>query len=186
MIVRNCQECKKQFRTFASRIRIGKGKYCSKKCSHIALIGKPSLFRGVKLSKDRKERLNLKGLELGRGWNKGLKMGPNPEHSRRMKGRIPWNKGLKGFLKGHPPTSIKRGVDNSAWKGDNVGYVALHDWVKRYLGTPLNCVNCPRMGGSNRSYHWHNISGEYKRDLSDWIRLCSSCHRKTHNAGKKV
>jgi len=28
-------------------------------------------------------------------WNKGKKTGPNPEHSERMKGRIPWNKGLK-------------------------------------------------------------------------------------------
>lgn len=28
-------------------------------------------------------------------WNKGIKTGPNPTHSERMKGRIPWNKGLK-------------------------------------------------------------------------------------------
>lgn len=28
-------------------------------------------------------------------WNKGIKTGPNPEHSERMKGRIPWNKGKK-------------------------------------------------------------------------------------------
>ena len=40
-------------------------------------------------------------------WNKGIKTGPNPEHSKRMKGHIPWNKGMKGcvnsggFKKGH-------------------------------------------------------------------------------------
>jgi len=28
--------------------------------------------------------------------------------------------------------------------------------------------------------HWHNISGEYKRDVSDWIRLCAKCHKKEH------
>lgn len=28
-------------------------------------------------------------------WNKGLKTGPCPEHSERMKGRPAWNKGLK-------------------------------------------------------------------------------------------
>lgn len=28
-------------------------------------------------------------------WNKGKKTGPNPEHSERMKGRIPWNKGKR-------------------------------------------------------------------------------------------
>jgi hypothetical protein len=27
-------------------------------------------------------------------WNKGKKLGPNPEHSARLKGRTPWNKGL--------------------------------------------------------------------------------------------
>ena len=31
-------------------------------------------------------------------WNKGLKIGPNPEQSKKMKGRTPWNKGLN--LKG--------------------------------------------------------------------------------------
>lgn len=28
-------------------------------------------------------------------WNKGVKTGPNPEQSNRMKGKEPWNKGKK-------------------------------------------------------------------------------------------
>lgn len=28
-------------------------------------------------------------------WNKGIKTGPNPSHSEKMKGRTPWNKGMK-------------------------------------------------------------------------------------------
>ena len=28
-----------------------------------------------------------------------------------------------------------------------------------------------------KRYHWANISGEYKRDLTDYKRLCVSCHR---------
>ncbi len=32
-------------------------------------------------------------------WNKGMKFGPNPIHSARMKGRTPWNKGTKGVMK---------------------------------------------------------------------------------------
>lgn len=29
-----------------------------------------------------------------------------------------------------------------------------------------------------KRYEWANISGEYKRDRSDWVMLCPSCHRK--------
>jgi len=46
-------------------------------------------------------------------WNKGKKLGSNLEHSKRMKGKKPWNKGLTkedhpsiskmGFQKGHKP-----------------------------------------------------------------------------------
>lgn len=31
----------------------------------------------------------------------------------------------------------------------------------------------------HRQYHWANISRSYKRDLSDWVRLCASCHKKS-------
>lgn len=26
-------------------------------------------------------------------------------------------------------------------------------------------------------YQWSNISGEYKRNLADWQRLCAKCHQ---------
>lgn len=25
--------------------------------------------------------------------------------------------------------------------------------------------------------HWANISGKYLRDITDWVRLCVSCHK---------
>jgi len=60
------------------------------------------------------------------------------------------------------------------WKGDSVGYHGLHLWIGRKLGKPKHCVHC----GSTKEkvYHWANVSGEYKRDLSDWKRLCVRCH----------
>jgi len=62
-----------------------------------------------------------------------------------------------------------------AWRGDKVGYSALHGWVRRRLGIPRFCEGC---GSENKKkYEWANISGEYKRDINDWIRLCTSCHR---------
>ncbi|MCH7730870.1 hypothetical protein IID21_05170 [Patescibacteria group bacterium] len=65
-----------------------------------------------------------------------------------------------------------------AWKGNEVGYGGLHMWVKKHLGRPDTCEHCGVNGLSGREIHWANKSGEYKRDLSDWLRLCVPCHRK--------
>lgn len=62
------------------------------------------------------------------------------------------------------------------WKGDNVGYNALHSWINRKLGKPNTCENCKKSGLVGRQIHWANVSREYKRDLTDWKRLCKKCH----------
>ena len=79
------------------------------------------------------------------------------------KKNIPWNKG-KPFLKleKHP-----------LWKGDNVGYHALHDWVRKYKNIPDNCEVC---GKKSNKLDAANISGLYKRDLNDFKFLCKKCH----------
>lgn len=94
--------------------------------------------------------------ELCVAWNKGKKL------------HYPvWNKGLKGAMKG---------MANGMWKGDDVGYSALHDWVERELGKPTFCSTC-KIAFSDKKYHWANKSHEYKRDLNDWIPMCVSCHK---------
>jgi len=72
---------------------------------------------------------------------------------------------------------IKEGRHN-CWKGDKVGYRALHHWVERWLGKPTKCEYCGKDGLTGRQIHWANISGNYLRKLTDWIRLCSLCHGK--------
>jgi hypothetical protein len=70
------------------------------------------------------------------------------------------------------------------WKGDLVGYRALHTWVVKKLGSPLFCEHCkrtkpPKGKGIKRSYfQWANISKLYLRDVRDWKRLCYKCHNK--------
>lgn len=105
-------------------------------------------------------------------------------------GKPAWNKGIKRwwsspteYKKGHKQTknwyiaiSKLKNENNKAWKGENVGYVALHAWVKRYLGIPDFCESCCK--NDRRRYEWANKSGKYKRDLNDWVRLCVPCHRK--------
>jgi hypothetical protein len=67
------------------------------------------------------------------------------------------------------------GENSATWKGDEVSYRNLHRWVERLLGKPNRCVFCGKIA-TGRRIHWANKSGEYRRILSDWLRLCSTCH----------
>lgn len=60
------------------------------------------------------------------------------------------------------------------WKGDAVGYGALHDWVVSRKGKAEKCEKC----GSIKNVNWSNISMTYRRDLTDWMELCRFCHVK--------
>ncbi len=75
------------------------------------------------------------------------------------------------------------------YKGELAGYTAIHKFIYAYHGKAMKCENVecvyPRIATGNRKmmqkpsrYEWANISGEYKRDISDWMQLCPSCHRK--------
>jgi hypothetical protein len=60
-------------------------------------------------------------------------------------------------------------------------YRGTHNWIERQLGKPQKCENCGIT--EDRRYHWANISGEYKRELDDWKRLCPPCHSKFDSSG---
>lgn len=69
---------------------------------------------------------------------------------------------------------------NPNWKGDDVGYCSIHEWIKnRKVKTDL-CEQCKK----NPPCDLANISGEYKRDVSDYEWLCRSCHMELD--GRKV
>ena len=55
-------------------------------------------------------------------------------------------------------------------------YVAVHMWVAYHYGKPQKCENC--FTTEKRMYHWANISRTYKRERSDWLRLCVPCHKR--------
>ncbi len=92
------------------------------------------------------------------------------------KGHSTWNKG-----KSHLPDE-----KHSQWKGDGVGDGALHSWIHRKLGKANRCerIGCkyPRTNAAKqtlrqpKTFQWANISHKYKREFSDWIQLCASCH----------
>ena len=97
-------------------------------------------------------------------------------------GFTPWNKGKKGVQKGYwagkNRVSSLQNEKHPGWKGENVSYISLHQWVGRKLGTPSKCEHCNKEGFTKQQINWANKSHEYKRDLTDWLRLCVSCHRR--------
>lgn len=73
---------------------------------------------------------------------------------------------------------------HNLWKGNQVGYRALHAWLERVLGKANHCEECgldkiPE--GKKRYFQWANISGRYKRNLVDWLQLCIKCHLEFDN-----
>lgn len=83
------------------------------------------------------------------------------------------------------PKKRLKGKDHPNWKGDAVGYQAVHSWIKREYGRPTKCEFCKTENALR--FEWSNISGEYKRDISDWQRLCTRCHANydLEKSGKK-
>lgn len=82
--------------------------------------------------------------------------------------------------------TIKKGYEAYKWKGDDVKYSGLHNWIRKKLGSPHYCEHCGNIELNYRQYHWANKGGKYKRKLDDWIRLCVSCHRKYDIKMKKL
>ena len=97
-----------------------------------------------------------------------------------------WKLGIApGFKKGNKLyLKIKnrfrpKGEASPNWVGDDIGYTALHIWVRKQLGRPEKCTACEKIGEIVKmrwSIQYANISGEYKRDLTDWRPLCIPCH----------
>ena len=63
--------------------------------------------------------------------------------------------------------------NNGMWKGDEVGYYALHNWIRRRIPKPKLCVDCKKVP----PYDLTNISQQYKRDVNDFEWLCRKCHQ---------
>lgn len=90
--------------------------------------------------------------------------------------RHAWNKGKK--------VPQQSGINHPLWQGDNVGYRSLHQWVQRHLGKADLCSECGLDAipvGKKRYFTWANISNKYKRDLTDWKKLCFPCHARYDN-----
>jgi len=113
------------------------------------------------------------------GFQKGHKLFKGAEKTCFKKGNIPYNLGKKC-----PEISGER---NGCFRGEDAKYSAKHMWIRYHYGLANKCENkkChyPKLNTIGklikkpRSYQWANISKKYKRNRSDWLMLCPSCHQ---------
>lgn len=55
-------------------------------------------------------------------------------------------------------------------------YRTIHKWMQYWFGKPEKCERCGKDGLTGHQIHWANKSGNYKKERSDWERLCAKCH----------
>ena len=179
IFLKKCNYCGKKFDNrrkwhprgsrFISYKQFSKTKCCSHKCGALIQIGVSKPKHTEKWKKENSKRMKKRhalGLMAGI-FTAEIRRKMSESRIRGIReGRIKfWNKGLKYFL----------GEKAYNWKGDKVGYHGLHRWVISRLGKPQKCSSCQTT--TARKFEWCNISHKYKRDLIDWIRLCTKCHR---------
>lgn len=79
-------------------------------------------------------------------------------------------------------TACKRnqwGERNHSWKGELASYKAMHQRLTVRFGKLKRCEQCGTTD-KRRSYDWANLTGDYG-DVTDYRRLCRSCHWKLDN-----
>ena len=68
------------------------------------------------------------------------------------------------------------GITHPSWKGDAVGYSAIHNWMRKYFPKSGRCEWC---GGRSRRTEYASASHDrYTRNRADWFEFCAPCHRR--------
>jgi len=67
-----------------------------------------------------------------------------------------------------------KGETNPGWKGEDAGYIAIHEWVRRNKTRTGRCSNCGKSGRTE----WSNVAHSYRRELADYGELCHQCHHR--------
>ena len=126
-------------------------------------------FKGRHHSKESKDKISKTHVGIKNGmFGKGfMRCGKNnPMYGKHMSDEA--KKALRFCISGEKHWN---------WKGDEVKYRALHKWIENKRGKPHFCEHCKRSDLKHRQYQWANISRKYKRDITDWLRLCVKCHK---------
>ena len=76
------------------------------------------------------------------------------------------------------------GKNNSVWKGDDVGYTSLHQWIWRNFPKPEDglCMLCHQVPFKEAA----NITGILNREFKNWAWFCHKCHKHYDNIAARA
>jgi endogenous inhibitor of DNA gyrase (YacG/DUF329 family) len=178
MITLKCQKCGKEFGTYSSRIKVGKGKFCSKKCYWLSLVGwvfTDSHRRklSVACTKERNPFWNKKHSETSKDL---MRLGNKGKH---LSSRTEFKKGDKRIV----------GENNPNWNGGKSFEKYTVNWtstLKRAIRErdKYTCRVCG-LEQTGIAFSVHHIDYDKKNCNPDnLVTLCLMCHLKTNGNRK--
>lgn len=184
LITNNCLICKTELKTVASRIKMGRGKYCSKKCA----------FLGQKRGKNKSciicsKIFYVRNSEMRNSSKKYYCSVPC--YHIFLKGDNPNpNKSHPNIFKGKKRLELA-GAKNPNWKG---GINPINDTIRKSLESQewkwkvtkrdnYTCQVCGQKGGILNANHIKKFADYPKMrfELNNGITLCRNCHIKLVN-----
>ena len=171
-----CQECNKEFKTISSKVKIGKGKFCSRKCFYNNRkngVNKECLLCG-KSYYIKQSRINKSNFCSSRCNAKYNHQGKQPKNS------VNWKK------ENHP--NWKGGINYKNEKiRHSLKYIIWRNEV--YKRDNWTCRICKKKC-KERDIVAHHLQlfsefPELRFDIDNGITLCRSCHFREHSKNKK-
>lgn len=72
-------------------------------------------------------------------------------------------------------SEAKLGDKNHKWKGDDITYGNLHNWIATRKPKPKKCEFC---GKKTKKLELSSKTHKYRRDIDEFQYLCRKCHTK--------
>jgi hypothetical protein len=164
-VVVKCNVCGKEFKTSLARIKIGRGKYCSRKCmfqSSDYRKNSSESHKGNYLSEEAKRKIG----EANRG----------NHHTEEVK------KQISESLKGEKSYRWKGGVTP---ENEVIRHSMEYRFWRRevFKRDDYTCQKCGVRGGVIRAHHIESFDNnpDKRTLLENGVTLCKECHRNFHH-----
>lgn len=172
-IEKECKFCNKKFKIPLWKHKVGKGKFCSKKCyteNNRNFIIKKCENCGNEFKSYNSQKRKFCSIKCKHNSGREERRCSVCNKTFIFRKSIP-----KKTCSKKCEYSLKRGSNGGMWKGDEASYSAFHYRVESVRGKPKKCEVCGQ-DNPNKKYEWANLTGNYK-DVDDYKRMCTSCHR---------